>query len=82
MEKSEVKKKSKNPTKNQSQFYEHLPGAYASPEMFQTKVDYTEADDEVLLHRNLLRQLAILSGLLILQIILFIVLVNSTINLG
>lgn len=77
--------------KRSQQFYEALPGAYMdSYQLFPPAQRYTEdvqqkpqeAAVPSKIRRRIIRQGLLLLGLLAVQIILFIVLLHSTLNLG
>lgn len=66
---------------NKSEFYEVMPGYADNPSLFSTQ-DEVEHIEDVELRQKMLRQLAVLSGLLVLQLVLFAVLFQLTVNLG
>jgi hypothetical protein len=70
------------PRRDQENFYQYLPGAYIdSYEMFPADDDAERSEDSAI-RRRMLLQLAALIGLLVAQLVLFGVLVQSTTNLG
>lgn len=75
-----VKKGSKNRQKRDG-FYEVMPGYADNRSLFSVE---NEVDDneQVEVRQKMLRQLAALSGLLLLQLVLFAVLFQLTVNLG
>lgn len=64
----------------QQDFYEHIPATYAPP-VLGTKYQHSDSTIEQPVRRRILQQLGLLIGLLVIQIILFIVLIQSTIQL-
>lgn len=65
----------------QQDFYEHIPATYAPP-VFGAKYQQEESTMQQPVRRRILQQLGLLIGLLVAQIILFVVLIQSTIQLG
>lgn len=63
------------PERDKQEFREALP-MYADSRMFEA-----EEDNRTSVERRMLRQLALLVGLLLLQVILFAILIQSTVNL-
>ena len=76
---NDIKKNKKK--KNEQDFYEVMPGAFMhNYEMFPAHVADDEAEQPV--KQKMARQIAIMVGLLVVQLILFAVLIQSTMNLG
>ena len=80
--------KPKQSKRYEENFHEFMPGYMDSYSMFPTReaeeeqdlVHEQEEDDAA--RNTMVRQLAVLVGLLVLQFILFVVLIQSTVNLG
>lgn len=78
----EKTKRGSKKTPKKSEFYEVMPGYADNPSLFSSQDEDYEKQEEVEVRQKMLTQLAALSGLLILQLMLFAILFQLTVNLG
>ncbi len=76
------KTKKRNNKDRKDGFYEVMPGYADNPSLFSTAEEDYENQEESQVRAKMLTQLAALSGLLILQLVLFAILFQLTVNLG
>lgn len=77
----EKTKKHSKKQPNKSEFYEVMPGYAENPSLFSSP-DEVDRQEDIEIRQKMLRQVAILSGLLVIQLVLFAILFQLTVNLG